>query len=509
MDKTISFIRRFIKWESIPYLLIICLSLCYAIVSFTFPLIGDDLAHASFYHTITKPYPFLRTLFSMWFNVNGRMGDALSSVWMPLVPQPFTAALVGLSIATLSYLIIKLGNVHRGDYTMQTIVMAVIVFTLPWWDSMLLFACQFNYILASALSLVACAIMLNERLSEKSLYLLTPIVFLAGGMHEASGLPLSAALVFYFYMNRKTIILSKARRIMLIALCLGACFTLSSPASWERLLMSKTPDDPMWLLAIKNSYYGILMVIIVALHCAKHPQRFKQMLSSIICVFIVAALGSTFFSVVGGIVGRPGWFSQVLSIIVILMLINQSRPMRRMKAITAVLAMAIIGHLALFTETQLKISKEIDALYAGYNNSTDGIIYLDTPHSDNTSILALGKNFIVFPPNDTYSFSVMHQYLAHYTKPFPILLPAEAKEKLSHNISGDIAIGDFIISRNEPEGDNVYHFKPYERVPDYRIIELPHSNKLLIAQPFECHGQKLWCIRPTVYVWGGRIPYKK
>ena len=115
----------------------------------------------------------------------------------------------------------------------------------------------------------------------------------------------------------------------------------------------------------------------------------------------------------------------------------------------------------------------------------------------------------MFPPNDTYSFSVMHQYLAHYTKPFPILLPAEAKEKLSHNISGDIAIGDFIISRNEPEGDNVYHFKPYERVPDYRIIELPHSNKLLIAQPFECHGQKLWCIRPTVYVWGGRIPYKK
>ena len=58
----------------------------------------------------------------------------------------------------------------------------------------------------------------------------------------------------------------------------------------------------------------------------------KNIIKELFCVNnkfdFMGLLKNIAMTVVGGIVGRPGWFSQVLSIIVLLMLINQSRPLQ-------------------------------------------------------------------------------------------------------------------------------------------------------------------------------------
>ena len=498
------FFRRLARWENLPLLLTVFFGLCYATVSLSLPLIGDDIDHSTLYNT-KRTFPLLRTLYTVWVCVNGRLGDALSFIWMPNVPRPVTALLVGSAVATLPLLISKLGNVSKENFTLRTTIVAATVFTLPWWDSIILFACQFNYVLASVLALLVCYLILNRRISERTIYLLLPVAFLAGGMHEASGLPMTAGLVIFHFINRKSNPLSKARKVMLAAFCIGACYTLSSPAPWHRI-QTVVMDDPAWLLVIKNSFFSIILVIAVAIRIMRRNGELQRLLADSITVFIIASIGSAFFSVIGGIIGRSGWFAQTTAIVALLRLITHDFPkMRALKPVSMLLAAAVVGHMSLFVVTQENLSKEISAIHEGYVASTDGIVFCDTPHSDNLPALTLGKNFGAYPQYDYYSYSVMHHFLSDYKKPFPVVLPTEARPHLRHTVASDIRIGDCIISPTEPTGSNVDVFHPLDTAPYYRVINTGNDGERLIAQPFDNNGQTLWCIRPIHLLWGYRV----
>ena len=131
----------------------------------------------------------------------------------------------------------------RRALTARLAVMAFVAFTFPWWDVFMLFIVALNYLWTTvAVLLFLVAIYKYEYASHGAMrWALLLFAVFAGWMHEAAGLPLAGALLIYAIWVKGWKTLSKMRRDMIVAFCVGALMGMLSPAMWRRILWIRFP----------------------------------------------------------------------------------------------------------------------------------------------------------------------------------------------------------------------------------------------------------------------------
>lgn len=338
------------------------------------PLVGDDLVYKGAFegpHTYSESWLRLPNWILDERRVsNGRVLNLLLPLLLAL-PQWVLAGMCGAFAAVMIWQGARAAGCRSGLATVTFAAASLVV--LPWWDSMTLFACQTNYVAASALLLISYNLMTDDKV--RCLWLWIPVVAIAGACHEGASVPLLVGLTAYYAVNRRRP--DWYHFALLAAFAAGALFVTFSPGILSRASLYVTPDDPWALLALKNTWAVMLMLVAIAYRALTRGGRkhLAQMLKSPYAALAVAALLSGIISVMSGIVGRSGWFAQLFALVVVARMMQDAVTVRRLRRLAgAVVGGAAVTWLVLVTGLQMKASAEYREFLTAYSTSENGVV---------------------------------------------------------------------------------------------------------------------------------------
>lgn len=376
-----------------------------------------------------------------WLTTNGRLAN-IGFTPLLVAPKWLLSAVCGFFAALMYAEAVRAASVKRlcGGFALMV---ALLTIALPWWDSMWMFDCQFNYVFAAALCLWAVRMMWHA--PQKAVWHRLAVVgcFAAGMMHEAASLPLCIAGVVYLWAGGR-----RPDKLLAIAFALGTAVVTFSPGIWMRAAEATPPDDALFNLLLQSDLAAAIVAFILLFMAviAKHRQRLRQYLATTTGLFAVAAVVSMAISLASGIVGRSGWFAEIYAFIVIVSFCR--RWLDRVAPAATFLVLAILLIQLLFVwGTQSAAYDEYQQYEQEYSKSPDGVVYIDYTRDDQWPVLALNRIRGVLDPDDSY----LHQTLARHlgaAKPLPVLLPTEAQ-----GISTDSTLrcGDIITTILPPD----------------------------------------------------------
>lgn len=435
--------------DRLPIVVIGIIGIAYTIMALMMPLLGDDMGYAHNYLTNYQGATDLPLIMGRhWFHVNSRMADMVNSVWLCMIPRWGLSALCGLMVALYFIITAKCANV--AEPFRRSLLAALLLFTLPWWDSFFLFVCQFNYVWSSVLVLLVMGFVTDSVYVRKRLqWLLPPVALLAGWMHEAAGLPAACGLIAWLVVNRNFTSLPRLRQYTIAIFCIGAALSATSPASWSRAA-HVDPNDPMWLLLLKSDFYALLLAGIITGMFFFRRHIFRALLRSPWTVFATAAIASMCISAIGGIVGRSGWFAQTFALIA---LFRSDMPLRRMaptvnmqNIIVITLSLIMTLHVAETVRWQVKADAEIEHSLKLYTASPDGTISIDPLQRYDFPWWTLYKNKGVPDADDFYLTETIDRCLGNGKQQFRVL-PTAINIK---HITGPAKLSRGFVSSIEP-----------------------------------------------------------
>ncbi len=427
------------------FILLFCIFIIYTIsYSLWFPL-GDDISYALTLSSVDGPgtgiYPIWKYPWACarhWFFVNGRMANYFAIFFLGLFPQIINSILTSGMIIVNIILILKLSGVwlKNNRYTLAFFGIFIYMITFSWWDSMFFLDVAYNYIWATGMTLIFLWLLKYQGSEIKNrLWKVLAVVFsvFAGCMHEACTCPIVASILIYLwihnYLNKQNWRkISLLKRQMFVAYSIGAIFCVLSPGIWMRTGRLGEPDDVLWLLLLKSVPLTLIMAAILLILCLFQDGRkwIWSQIHSEIGILIFASLFSVCFVCVGGIVGRSGWFSQTFSLIVMLRWSSnvKFRICMWLGGIASLLMSVIIIIQGYFVDAELNsINKQEQKLLNLYLESTDGIVYFNSPDCSKLPWWILGR-IRCFKDDDDYTRSMLANY---YHKPKIVVLPEELK----------------------------------------------------------------------------------
>lgn len=441
--------------DTLPSAVIILAGICCAVMAMTMPLMGDDLGYAYNYLThYGSPADMPLIVSRHWLHVNSRMADMLNSVWLGMAPRWILASMCG--VMTVLYLSFAIRCAQLTPAFSRMLLTALLLLTMPWWDSFFLFVCQFNYVWSSVLVLGVTGYITGLlHITGRWQRLMIPLGLLAGWMHEAAGLPAACGLGAWLLINRNFTSLSPTRRITVLTFCLGAALSVTSPASWSRAA-NVEPNDPMWLLMLKSDFYALALTLLIAWAAAFRRRMLYEAIRSPWTVFTTAALASMCFSAIGGIVGRSGWFAQTFALVA---LFSPGMPLTAAclrpsatvsRALTIIPAAVIALHLIEVTRWQLRANAETERSMELYRASADGAIYMDPLQRYDFPWWNLCKNKGVPDADDFYLNRTIDSCIGHGTKTFRVL-PDTLSRLRGHTVTGPLTISGGTVSPTPPD----------------------------------------------------------
>ena len=376
-----------------------------------------------------------------WLTTNGRLAN-IGFTPLLVAPKWLLSAVCGFFAALMYAEAARAAKVMRlcGGFALMT---ALLTIALPWWDSMWMFDCQFNYVFAAALCLWAVRMMWHA--PQKAVWHRLAVVgcFAAGMMHEAASLPLCIAGAVYLWAGGR-----RPDKILATAFALGTAVVTFSPGIWMRAAGEHTADASLLMLLFESDLAAAIVALVLLFMAvrAKHRQRLRQYLATTTGLFAVAAVVSMAISLASGIVGRSGWFAEIYAFIVIISFCRQWLDRVKPVATFVVLAIPLLQLLFVWV-TQSAAYDEYQQYEQEYSKSPDGVVYIDYTRDDQWPVLALNRIRGVLDPDDRY----LHQTLARHLgadKPLPVLLPTEAQ-----GISTDSTLrcGDIITTTLPPD----------------------------------------------------------
>ncbi len=314
------------------------------------PLLGDDLVawyRANDFGADILAVP--RYAWGVWNHSNARLGDMLVPVWIYFIPRPLTAVLMGCAVFAALWGMSRLAIAGRRVPLVAALTLAVCFVALPWFD-MDFYVCHFNYIWGTALSCLALIPLLERRLRSGLWLWLLPLVFVAGGNHEALGFPLGCGLVVFWLCNRKTLKLNTVEKWWVTVMLAASLFCVSSPASYSRLGVAtganvSLTEYPLWRLVAETLSVVALLglrTVWLAWKGGLRPLSHTRWV-----IFATAAFCSAAFCLLSGVEGRGGWYAQTFAIMALgydFAGVEQGRPVtgliRRMAMAVALLCSA-------------------------------------------------------------------------------------------------------------------------------------------------------------------------
>lgn len=405
-----------------------------AFVGFLYaPFAGDDLSFL--YQKTDSLLDYPRWAARHYLGTNGRMGDKLLMLFF-YVPRWLMAAACAAIVGLMYWLAVKCS---RASSPLAAIVLvAAMAFGLPWWDSMVLFCCQFNYIWSSAIVLLAVYLIYKcESFGRLSMSVSAVVCLVAGMMHEAAALPLCIGWVIMFVAGRFRP--SRHQWVLLVAFGLGSILTLLSPALWSRAASLSAPDDTPLLLLLKSCPVAVLLWIVIAvcLTFRKGREALLRLFDSHMGVFAIAAAASTAISVASGIVGRSGLYAELYSMIAFIGWLS----MYRSPSCTplALLLGALVAAQAVGVAVwQVRLGREYREFEDAYMSAPSGVVYMDCTRDTDIPWWTLGRLRGVPDPDDLYLLYCLSQY-RHPAGAWPVIVPSEVRTATAGRLqNGDI-----------------------------------------------------------------------
>lgn len=308
------------------------------------PLLGDDLLFACDYAERGDTlYGLPGQMLAVWTGCNARSGDMLNTLWLAVLPRPLVAFISAVMLWAMMWAMMRMAGVHRDKPLAGAIMLAGIAWALPWWD-MTHFVCFFNYLWGMALGALAlCGLLFVEMKKDSWMILLLPVAAMATASHEALGVPLIIGIIVWRFTAHNLAALRGMRLWWFLAMAVGACFTLTSPASYSRFADSFADDrcPLLWLLITTLPLVIVLWIVIICTFCLDR-KRLMQLVGSRWIIFATTATLSSVFVIIGGVEGRSGWFAQCFALVALMYQARDLRIMNRDAGWSMLLVSAVL-----------------------------------------------------------------------------------------------------------------------------------------------------------------------
>lgn len=387
--------------------------------------VGDDLAYAA---NMTGPQHRLegwRELAYMWkFHwqyVNGRLPNFLMML-VPCWPHWLLSLMCAAAFFMMYWTALKASRA-RGLWSF--VLVALVSWALPWWAGLYIFACQLNYVWASAFAVGAYLLIFNELPTKKWIVLFGALLCLMAGMfHEGEAAALCVGFIAYGFLNRWHP--TKSQKIMLVAFFIGAFLAVCSPGIIHRATNNIRPDDSLlWMFIKSDLLAGILWAgIIVAWIVPRWRPRVKAFFSNPVSVLAFASLVSMVISLRSGIVGRSGWFAELFALIVLVNCLSKWKTAGNVMLETLIAALLLYQSADLMA-WQARIHKDYENFEREYLASDDGVVEMSPLLDIDLPWWTLGRLQAVPDADDMYALDCISKYYYREQKWPVVVLPGD------------------------------------------------------------------------------------
>lgn len=464
-----------IEYGRIPLIMIVIIGICYAVALNNFVFTGDDLSYLTRWNEAVDKQGWLSWPYfciTHWLDTNGRMANMLTPLFLSFLPKLLTDIFMGVFMSLLLWNVLKIvGLIQakrqslKGDVSifLSVVLLALLMFTLPWWDSLLLYDCWLNYPVALCIGLMVVNLLRGRERNLLMTVFICFFSFIAGAMHEACGIALSAGLIAYYVIsNRRS---DKKKKWIATSYITGSIFVLLSPGIWKRFGTSNAEVGIFEVLITSDFYLLLLLLIIsVSLLTEGGRRRLSQMVGSRWIIFVVAATVSGCFSAVSGIIGRTGFFSQVFSLIAIFMYFSHfslSQRKKNVRGITLFICLLVMIHSVGFAVYQRRAGRELSDAVKSYSASADGLVFMDYMRDEDVPWWLLNKVRGVPDDDDLWIKHTIEQFYHSDSLKF-VILPKMIKNIDMNSVKSSMKFGRYIITPHCPE--NSVKVKTFENL---------------------------------------------
>ncbi|MDE6535842.1 MAG: hypothetical protein K2K82_07535 [Muribaculaceae bacterium] len=401
-----------------PLCLILLIAIATGVLDYFTPMMGDDMSKWLYMGGDSESFPDRRVisfLGAQYFGCNGRVFDALGPVITNLLPRCLTSMLMGLMTGFFFLCLCLAGGVMRARRAALACgVIVVSLLVLPWWDSMFMRVCHFNYVWASAFVLLFIYKWFRE---DTNKYLLFILGALAGCFHEQNGFSLVVVFGLYILLTRGY----KRYLFPYVGLCLGALVTVATPAIWSRnadFLVDGSRLEMLWTTFPVLLFLVFLTVVILL----KGGRLSAIVRSGKYIVLLSVAVVSSFVALYSTIPGRTGWLAESCSLAALGLLCTSSNfKITRAWAVASVsLCFLIVAtHFAVSIYWQKKMYGEYQQAVELYTESDNGVVHMDYTSRLEVSPLTLYRVKGLTDGDDTHLLRVFQR---HYGPEKPLIL---------------------------------------------------------------------------------------
>lgn len=486
----------------LPGALILFIGVVYAVMGFMIPPIGDDLGFIESYRSQNDCwYAFPRYVYRAWLWNNARMADMLNPLGYIFIPGWLQAISNGVVVGLMYYFTVGLSSqFSRKSPFYAVLIIFILTFGMRWDGIWMEYNTFYNYIWSSTLVMAALTFLFSECSQKGKWYwwLMLPLCFISGAMHEAIGVPLAAALGLLVLFTTFYKDATPLRRFTVIALILGGLFPLTSPASYRRIGSMLQPESPFQIIFGSANFVIILLLLILFLLIFRKSLLYTLIRSKWI-VFVGISLCSSGFMLLSGFGGRTGWFAQLFAIISVFQVIKELdiKIGRGVGSVTSILlSCLVIVHLWMVATWQHRLSEETRDIISEYKGSADGIVYYDYTSDLDVPWYLLRKNHGVPDDDDTY---YRYRMRLHYGNGKQLVILPTAFNPIPDSLSKPIINGRFILTAEYPKnvyGDTIVEIFPRELTmvdgKEYIINKFDYKDRSLyvLSQMDRDRGEK-------------------
>jgi len=479
-------------------LMLILIALGSGILDYFVPDMGDDLRFRYFLGLDDYVFPDRRTLsfiLGHMVGCNGRIFDFLGPVIIYMLPRVLASVVMGLMSGLFFYSIVKVSDIPEKSFTtLKTVTITAVMLLMPWWDSMFMRVCQFNYMWGTAFCLLFIYYFFKKGI--KSGRCIKVMLFMlgvfAGGTHEQSGLAMTSvfgALIMMRYIK----IESGQRRLLMAGLVAGTFIALSSPAIWIRV--GKEIVRAPFLSLVATSFpvmTAMLVVVCICLLWERGRAFIKTGLHTSWGVLAGVSIVSGLIGVVSGIPGRTGFLSETCAVIVLVQMgLGLEWSIKRLPAILITVScfMLVTVHFVVSINAQSTLYKEFEDVKREYIKSADGIVYYDFTTRYDVSPVTLYRVKGVADADDLWNLYVLREVYGHSEKN-PVVLPVSMKGKIE-NFADSISCGDVTVYSHKPDNMIVTS-------DDVMLQNYHGTSPRVVTETMAGGKKKIWIATPLV-----------
>lgn len=450
-------------------LTLLFLSVAAAVLDWFTPAMGDDLSFWARLGLEDYTWPDRSTLSYIAGHLTGcnvRIFDTFGPVVINLLPRVLASAIMGLMAGFYFLTLLKTAGLPSRRHT--TISLAVLAFTvavLPWWDSMWMRVCDFNYLWSAAFTLLFISEFVRPQGNLRESRMRIAAMFLLGvaaaGSHEVAALSIWGAGVLWWIPNHRGYPLFARRKALLAGAAAATVMHFVMPALWLRMNQGEYRFPVGETILLSVPVMAALVVIVLIMMLFRRRRRTIRELWKGKWGFLVATgFASSLVVIASGSAGRTGIPAESCAIaaFAIMLLRSGIRIGRAPAVIVSAGCIAFICvHYAVSIVWQKKLGDEFREFTEDFRNSPDGIVYGDYLHRTDAPAIALDRVKGVPDADDWYMEVITRAYRTGSAP--PVVLPTAFRGRLE-TFTGVLTDGTVTVCNSSAEvhpgpGDNV------------------------------------------------------